>query len=128
MIDRYLIVDNELQKMIYMNEHLMMISYNDSHNTIYWKKQLENNNKKEQLNKINNKIKKLNLNIPPATDLDVIIWNEGVHYFKPNKNINKLIHKLSHPDKHIYIIGEMMSFKQGWVEGALESVDRLFVG
>ena len=125
-INRYLIVENELQKMIYINEHIMMISYNDSHNTLYWKKQLEHHNKKEQLSKINNKIKELNLNMPFANDLDITFWLEGVHYFKPNKNINKLIKKLSHPAKNIFIVGEMMSFKCGWVEGCIESVNRLF--
>jgi len=125
-IDKYLIVDNKLQKMIYINEHVMMISYNDSNNTLYWKKELEYDDKKEQLKKINNKIKELNLGISQATDLDISFWLEGVHYFKPNKNIVKLIKKLSHPAKNIFIVGEMMSFKCGWVEGCIESVNRVF--
>jgi protoporphyrinogen oxidase len=109
-IDKYLIVNNELQKIIYMSDHMMMISYNDSHNTTFWEKELENFDKKKQLKKINNKIKDLNLNIPPANDIHITFWNEGVHYFKPNKNIKNTIHKLNHPIKNIYIVGEIVSF------------------
>ena len=28
--------------------------------------------------------------------------------------------------KNVYVLGEIVSKKQGWVEGSIESVDRLF--
>jgi len=124
--NKYFIVNNELQKIIYINEHIMMISYNDSNNYTYWKKNLNNINKIQKLKLINSKIRELNINIPKASDLDVELWNEGVHYFKPNKNVNKVINKLSNPTDGVYIVGEILSFKQGWVEGCIESVDRLY--
>jgi monoamine oxidase len=30
-----------------------------------------------------------------------------------------------HPDKNILVVGEMISRKQGWTEGALESVEKV---
>ena len=58
-------------------------------------------------------------------------WSEGTHYYEPlstNKNSNfktrvEFIHEAQHPEKGMVVVGEMVSRHQGWVEGALESVD-----
>jgi len=36
-----------------------------------------------------------------------------------------LIHKAQHPDENLWVIGECVALKQGWVEGALTSVDKI---
>jgi monoamine oxidase len=46
----------------------------------------------------------------------------GTHYYKPG--IEKY-NSLSNPEPNIYVVGEMVSKKQGWVEGALESVETI---
>jgi hypothetical protein len=54
-------------------------------------------------------------------------WNDGTHYYAPLgdefKTRGEFIRKAQHPMKGMLVVGEMVSRHQGWVEGALESVD-----
>jgi monoamine oxidase len=54
-------------------------------------------------------------------------WNDGTHYYSPLgddfKTRGEFIRKAQHPMKGMLVVGEMVSRDQGWVEGALESVD-----
>ena len=55
-------------------------------------------------------------------------WNDGTHYYSPlnTKEYNNrpdFIRKAQHPMKGMLVVGEMVSRHQGWVKGALESVD-----
>jgi thioredoxin reductase len=54
-------------------------------------------------------------------------WNDGTHYYAPLtgefKTRGEFIRKAQNPMKGMVVIGEMVSRHQGWVEGALESVD-----
>ena len=131
-IERYNIVDNELEKIIVMDEKVLMFSYSDNKNAeILYK--LYNKNK----NNFKNILIKLLKNIIKTSEKDFVIeiddlkiayWKEGIHYFKPQKNNNlkKIVKLLSNPHDKFYVIGEMLSFKQGWVEGCIESANRLF--
>jgi hypothetical protein len=76
---------------------------------------------------LKNEIKKLfNIQIE-IDDILVKYWNEGIHYYKPcNLYVNEIIKKLQNPLKGFYVCGEMLSLKQGWVEGSIESVDRIY--
>ena len=58
-------------------------------------------------------------------DILITFWDEGVHYYKPTKDLHKTIKKLSTPAKNVYVVGEIVSYKHGWVEGAIECVDRV---
>lgn len=55
-------------------------------------------------------------------------WQCGTHYYSPLikskgiQNRNEFIHHAQRPMEGVWVIGEMISRKQGWVEGALESV------
>ena len=106
-----------------------MVSYSDGVNAKYWKT-------KTQIKKVETALKKLEhvfqnqnvkLNITKIDDIEIGYWDEGVHYYKPviGTSINKLINRLSKPAKNIYVVGEIISKKQGWVEGAIESVNRI---
>jgi len=61
------------------------------------------------------------------TDMVSFYWNIGTHYYKPLSNIEtsrkEFIYKAQHPMPNMFVVGEMVSRNQGWVEGALESVD-----
>ena len=70
-------------------------------------------------------LKEFNIN-DTIDDIIIAFWDDGVHYYKPTKNLDKTINQLSHPEKNIYVVGEMISYKQGWVEGCIESVNRIF--
>jgi monoamine oxidase len=51
----------------------------------------------------------------------------GTHYYEPLggdfKNRSEFIRQAQNPEKGMIVVGEMVSRHQGWVEGALESVD-----
>lgn len=126
-IERYNITDNELEKIIVMSDKILMISYCDNLNALYWYK-LYKSNKLLVTQKIIKIIKQMFNQDIKIDDIKFVYWNEGIHYFYPQKDIkiNKLIKILSHPSDNIYVCGEMLSYKQGWVEGSVESANRIY--
>lgn len=58
-------------------------------------------------------------------DVKAMHWNLGTHYFKPlhpgYQDREKFRKSIQEFDNNIYIVGEMISKNQGWVEGAIES-------
>jgi len=124
-IKAYTILQNNyLQKVIIMGNNILMASYSDSFYADYWKKYLDN---KEKLTK--KVLKYLRKIIPTTSDInDIYIhyWSEGVHYYKPTSGKFDEIHKkIINPEKNYYVCGEIVSRRQGWVDGALSSVDDL---
>jgi monoamine oxidase len=61
--------------------------------------------------------------------LKKFFWEEGTHFYKPlpkeYKNRKDFIKVAQHPQDNIWVIGEVVSLKQGWVNGALESVQNI---
>ena len=77
---------------------------------------------------------KISLDVP--NDFNLIIddivayyWKCGTHYYEPLDNSFssriKFINKAQNPEKNIYVVGEAVSRQQGWIEGALSSVDNI---
>ena len=52
-------------------------------------------------------------------------WDIGTHYFARGET--DILYEVQHPIDNIFVVGEMASHNQGWVEGALESVDSLLM-
>ena len=107
-----------------MNDNILMASYSNSQKADFWK----NIKSKSKLKSIVEK--KLKAIVPTTSKIDDIYikyWNEGIHYFKPLKKytIKELIKKLENPTNNFYVCGEMVSYRQGWVEGSLESIKRV---
>ena len=54
-------------------------------------------------------------------------WATGTHYYEPLtgdfKNRGAFIRKAQRPHRNMLVVGELISTNQGWVEGALESVE-----
>lgn len=125
-LKHYNLVKNQLQKIILYNDNVLMASYSDNKKALYWRKIL-NLSKKEQIKLVEDKLKELDININKVDDVLIKYWDEGVHYFKPfgNKSFSSILKKLSNPKKNIYVIGELISKKQGNVEGSIESVNRI---
>jgi hypothetical protein len=76
------------------------------------------------------------LGIPQSLNITAIrdyYWPVGTHYYEPLtgdddgefKSRVDFIRKAQTPMKGIVVVGEMVSRHQGWVEGALESVDKV---
>lgn len=103
-----------------------MASYSDDKNALYWKKYI--NNKDKLKDKVYKYLKEITPNITVIDDIYIKYWDEGVHYFYPlnnNNNFKEFIYNLTNPANDIQVIGEIVSLRQGWVEGAIESVDRI---
>lgn len=130
----YTVVPPPLQKIIPMDPDngVYMIAYNDNKSSKYLKKWLENT--EENRAKLCMLIKK-SLGIP--TEIKIYLssivefyWNIGTHYYTPlnqkkYKNRDKFIKVAQNPTEGILVVGESVSTNQGWVEGALESVERI---
>jgi len=126
-----IIVKTRIQKIIPINAEkgVYMISYCDNKNAIHYKPYLTNN-KKNRLFWVNQIQKALGLKFPlKLQSIKGFYWNIGTHYYKPlnpnYKTRNNFIDIAQHPDKNILVVGEMISRKQGWTEGALESVEKV---
>jgi protoporphyrinogen oxidase len=58
-------------------------------------------------------------------------WQCGTHYYSPFSeykgidNRNEFLYHAQRPMEGVWVVGEMISRKQGWVEGALESVQAI---
>jgi len=122
-LSHFTIVENKLQKIIKMNDNVLMASYSDSLNALYWYK-ISKLSKDKQIKMVNKYLSEYNIK-GTINDIVIAFWDEGVHYYKPIKHLHKTIKKLSKPDKNVYVVGEMISYKQGWVEGCIESVNRI---
>ena len=128
----YTIVPQPLQKIIPMNPDngVYMIAYNDNKSSKYMKKWLENTD--ENRAKLCTIIKKA-LGIPMERKIYLssiveFYWNIGTHYYTPldqkkYKNRCEFIDAAQHPTNGILVVGESVSINQGWVEGALKSVE-----
>ena len=122
-----------LQKMIPMDpdKGVYMVAYSDNQHAraLKAKGALENTRKNCEMY---SKWAADALGIPVSTPLHIIAikdyyWQTGTHYYEPltkeYKSRADFIHQAQHPDKGMVVVGEMVSRDQGWVEGALESVD-----
>jgi hypothetical protein len=62
-------------------------------------------------------------------DMKGFFWPIGTHYYSPlngnNRDRIEFIKMAQRPMDHVFVIGEMVSLNQGWVEGALESVENI---
>jgi len=125
-IPHYFQVDNELQKIIKINKNVLMASYSDNLNAKYWFG-INKLPKNKIIKIVQEKLEQvLPNNINKIEDIIIVTWGEGVHYYKPyNIDFDKLLHKLANPMKGIKVVGEIVSKKVGWVEGAIESVNRI---
>jgi hypothetical protein len=131
-IKYYTVVPGPLQKIIPINRNkgIYMIAYSDNESALTLKSHLENNEKNrdyfakliEKALDINNASLKINV-------IKSYYWNIGTHYYKPLNNIffnrNNFIKIAQHPMDCMLVVGEAVSKDQGWVEGALNSVQKV---
>jgi monoamine oxidase len=117
--------DNILRHIIPIDyeKGLIMISYTDGMLCDTWNRY--NSISEEFLIKVlHEQIEELYSIEPPKPEfISYHYWTSGVHFWKPNYDMNKYYESVQKPfdDKQIYICGETFSKKQGWIEGALES-------
>lgn len=128
-ITQYTIVPGPLQKIIPIDadKGIYMISYSDNQCALLLKNYLKNTLANRKLYE---KLAEESLGIPIGSLKIIAIkdfyWPIGTHYFDPlhgYKSREEFINKAQHPMEGMIVVGEAVSSYQGWVEGALESVE-----
>ena len=121
------IVNNHIKRIIPMSEDVYMIVYSDNANAKHVEKYVTGNNE-ESRDWLNRKLEQA-LSVPvQVSAIKRYYWEEGTHYYVPFVGTNtydKWIRDAHNPEPGIYVVGEMVSRDQGWVEGALQSVAKL---
>lgn len=129
-VPHYTIVPGPLQKIIPIdaNKGVYMIAYSDNVNAVALKDHLKNTAENRDLYC---DLIEQSLGIPhDSLELVAIkdfYWPIGTHYYDPLntsqfKTRDAFLKEAQHPEKGMLVVGEVVSRYQGWVEGALESV------
>jgi len=127
----HLIVPGLIQKIIAINadEGVYMIVYNDNKNAVALKDRTENTAPNREYYC---ELLERSLGIPGSMlhliAIRAFYWAVGTHYYPPldvskYESREDFIDEAQHPADGILVVGEVVSRHQGWVEGALESVE-----
>lgn len=126
----YTIVPGPLQKMIPFDpsKGIYMIAYSDNKNATILNENVENNEKNRQFfERAVEKSLNIKSNSLKIISIKHFYWPIGTHYYEPLDNSKfksreDFIYQAQHPEKCLLVVGEAVSRRQGWTEGALESV------
>lgn len=124
----FTVVKGPLQKIIPMNKDdgVYMICYNDNKNTLALKSKLKNNKRnRNYFCRLFEKAIGIKGESIKMIGMKVFYWKEGTHYYKPYRSLRSVIKEAQNPDENVFVVGEMVSSNQGWVNGALESVEAI---
>jgi hypothetical protein len=128
LITTYTIVQGHLQKIIPFSKSVYMIAYADNINAEFLKKYKENTYENRVfLSKNIEKSLGINPNTLKIIAIKNFYWPIGTHYYEPlnykrYNDRNEFINDAQHPENGVLVVGEVVSRRQGWTEGALESV------
>jgi len=103
---------------------LIMISYTDGSDVKSFLTQEGELKSEPQIKKIiATELKSLfpSKNIPEPIYYYAYLWKQGCHYWKKNKDSEKISPQMLNPLENIYICGESFSQQQAWMEGALQT-------
>jgi len=128
------IVVGPMHKMIPINadKGIYMIVYTDNRDANKLKSYSENNQKnREYMARSMERALGFEKHSLEIDDMMSFYWKIGTHYYEPLgmgfKDRSDFLRQAQNPRNGIYVIGEMVSTNQGWVEGALESVESLTI-
>jgi len=126
------VVPGPLHKIILINAEkgVYMIAYTDNKDSKIVDKYSENTAKNRD---ILCGLLEIAFDLEPGSlsllDMKNFFWPIGTHYYAPLKGNDQdrveFIKKAQRPADNVFVIGEMISLNQGWVEGALESVENI---
>lgn len=120
----YTVVGNELQKVIPMSAdgRVVMIAYADNEDARSCWKAAASYNKRWFETRLNAAFHLEGRSRVKIARMWHKYWYVGTHFFTHG---DVSLHELQRVSHRISLIGEAVSHKQGWVEGALESVDNV---
>lgn len=117
--------DFPLRQFIPINREkgVAMASYSDMHDADFWNIYKKNGTLEEELKK------QLEMvfageTIPKTKWLRSYYWKNAVHAWNAGVDPVKIQKALKNIHPNVAIVGESYSFRQGWIEGALESVEK----
>jgi len=132
-VNSQMVVPGPIYKIIPINveDGVYMIVYSDNKGADYFKRYSENT--VENREKLCGLIEK-SIGIPSGLlkllSIKSFYWKIGTHYYSPLprefSNRKQFIKAAQNPIDNLLVVGEMVSLHQGWVEGALESVESVF--
>lgn len=134
-VARTTIVPGPLHKLIPINvqKGVYMIAYTDNDDALHVERTLSSNPGKET--SILCRMLERALDFPPESlkldKITLIPWVIGTHFYDKLSNDHfasrrAFVHAAQRPYHNVDVVGEMVSLNhQGWVEGCLESVDRV---
>lgn len=120
--DKIIRVSNPIHKIIPMSENILMSVYADNYDADFFYDIVKKSGKKGLTDVIEKLLKKTNNNFTEIKDFIMRYWKIGTHYFKPYSDKNVFNQEELIKDG-VLICGEMISNRQGWVEGAIGSVN-----
>lgn len=107
-----------------------MVSYSDSSMAEYWKENVDqgmDHLQKEILQQLQIVFPNIS-HIPSPTWIQSYFWPHGVHFWKEGARSDVLAPKIQQilgKETPFFIVGEAYAKHQGWIEGALESVEAI---
>lgn len=109
-----------------LQKGVAMISYTDMFDADYWK--IYANMGPEKLEEaLKKQLKQLfpEKAISKTEWLRSYFWQDGVHVWNAGVDPNKVRKELQKIHPNLFLVGESYSFRQGWIEGALDTVDEV---
>lgn len=117
-IPQNILTNTILKQIIPISNKVVMSGYSDNQNA---KKLLKISDDNTKLFKLINKAVSGFGTVSKIKDKIIKYWNVGTHYYKPGYS-----HKHNFfSEKNLHFVGEMVAFNQGWVDGAIYSVNNL---
>ena len=109
---------------------IAMLSYSDTRYADEWKRHVDKGQKHLQAHLLNHlrTVFPQPINIPAPNWIRSFYWQEGVHLWKKGIDVDDIMPKVQFifgKYGRVFVAGEAYSKIQGWIEGALESVDEI---
>lgn len=123
-----LIVDDPCRKLIPIDtkEGVLMLVYADSQDAIYWKHILDSKSEAAVKQELTSHLRKHGIRNREVQSYIGTFWTDGIHYFRPVLSHSlEWLDSIRNPAPNLYIGGEIVALRQGWVNGAIECIDEL---
>jgi hypothetical protein len=111
-----------LDKIIPITNNILMSCYSENFKANMANELIgdQNKNKLDNLHKLLTNSIGDNMLSKPLDSISAY-WEHGIHYYKPNCNLDQS----EINQQGLYILGEMASTHQGWVEGCIQSINNI---
>lgn len=129
-VSKQVFIEGKLHRIIPMNHKMgvYMIVYTDNLGAVDLKKYVENTDENRRaLCHLIEKALGLQKGILEMAAIRSFFWDIGTHYYSPldKEERKNFVQNIQHPCTDLWVVGECVSHNQGWVEGALESVEKV---